>query len=132
MGIIDARIGGKLRAGQFATLPGTVKCMLQDRSLANQFIQGTQGLFGSHNVACFGGCLQGRTSKKFVAGLLSRQPSSTANTHGVAVIHIVDASKAEPHPFSSAARIVDGKLSYSRNQQEFLQALTISSSLSQH
>jgi len=39
---------------------------------------------------------------------------------GVAVIHIIDASKAEPHPFTSAARIVDGKLSYSRNQQEFL------------
>jgi uncharacterized protein (DUF488 family) len=50
--------------------------------------------------------------------------------HGVAVIHIIDASKAEPHPFTSAARIVDGKLSYSRNQQEFLQALTISSFLS--
>ena len=39
---------------------------------------------------------------------------------GVAVIHIIDASKAEPHPFTSAARIVDGKLSYSRNPQEFL------------
>jgi uncharacterized protein (DUF488 family) len=39
---------------------------------------------------------------------------------GLAVIHIIDASKAEPHPFTSAARIVDGKLSYSRNQQEFL------------
>jgi len=49
---------------------------------------------------------------------------------GVAVIHIIDASKAEPHPFTSAARIVDGKLSYSRNQQEFLQALPIASSLS--
>ena len=50
--------------------------------------------------------------------------------HGVAVIHIIGASKAEPHPFTSAARIVDGKLSYCRNQQEFLQALPISSSLS--
>ena len=50
--------------------------------------------------------------------------------HGAAVIHIIDASKAEPNPFTSAARIVDGKPSYSRNQQEFLQALTISSSLS--
>lgn len=39
--------------------------------------------------------------------------------HGVAVIHIFDASKAEPHPFTSAARIVDGKLSYSTNEQEF-------------
>jgi uncharacterized protein (DUF488 family) len=40
--------------------------------------------------------------------------------HGVAVIHIIDAGKAELHPFTSAARIVDGELSYSRNQQEFL------------
>lgn len=40
--------------------------------------------------------------------------------HGVAVIHIFDASKAEPHPFTGAARIVDRKLSYSTNQQKFL------------
>lgn len=39
---------------------------------------------------------------------------------GVAVIHIIDASKTEPHPFTSAARIVDGRLTYSRDQQEFL------------
>jgi uncharacterized protein (DUF488 family) len=39
---------------------------------------------------------------------------------GVAVIHIIDVSKAEQHPFTSAARIVDGKLSYSKNQREFL------------
>ena len=39
---------------------------------------------------------------------------------GVAVTHIIDASKAELHPFTSTATIVDGKLSYSRNQQEFL------------
>lgn len=40
--------------------------------------------------------------------------------NGVAVIHIIDARKAEPHPFTSAAKIVDGRLSYSRNQQELL------------
>ena len=40
--------------------------------------------------------------------------------HGVTVIHIIDASKAEQHPFTSAARIVAGKLSYSRNQQDLL------------
>src|SRR6266513_1264739 len=40
--------------------------------------------------------------------------------HGVEVIHIIDATKTKPHPFTSAARIVDGKLSYSTNQQEFL------------
>jgi uncharacterized protein (DUF488 family) len=39
---------------------------------------------------------------------------------GVEVVHIIDASKTEPHPFTSAARIVDGKLSYSRNQPELL------------
>ena len=40
--------------------------------------------------------------------------------HGVEVIHIIDERKADPHPFTSAARIVDGKLSYSRNQSELL------------
>src|SRR5260370_21697712 len=48
MGIIDAGIGGKLITSQFATLPGTVERMLQDRSLANQIIQGTEKFFGSH------------------------------------------------------------------------------------
>jgi len=28
------------------------------------------------------------------------------------VTHILDANKIEPHPFTSAARIVNGKLSY--------------------
>ena len=31
---------------------------------------------------------------------------------GVEVIHIVDARKTETHPYTSAARIVDGRLSY--------------------
>jgi uncharacterized protein (DUF488 family) len=38
----------------------------------------------------------------------------------VEVIHIIDPSKTEPHPFTSAARIADGKLSYSRNESELL------------
>ena len=37
---------------------------------------------------------------------------------GVEVIHIIDASKADPHPFTSAARIVDGKLDYAGKQSE--------------
>ena len=41
---------------------------------------------------------------------------------GVEVIHIIDGNKADPHPFTSAARIVDGKLSYSWNQPELLSA----------
>jgi uncharacterized protein (DUF488 family) len=40
--------------------------------------------------------------------------------HGVEVIHIIDATKTEPHPFTSAAKIVDGNLSYSRNEPELL------------
>jgi uncharacterized protein (DUF488 family) len=31
---------------------------------------------------------------------------------GIEVMHILDAHKIEPHPYTSAARIVDGKLSY--------------------
>ena len=31
---------------------------------------------------------------------------------GVEVLHIFGANKVEPHPYTSAARIVDGKLSY--------------------
>ena len=31
---------------------------------------------------------------------------------GVTVIHILDEKKTEMHPFTSAARIVDGELSY--------------------
>ena len=31
---------------------------------------------------------------------------------GIEVMHILDANKVEPHPFTSAARIVNGKLSY--------------------
>ena len=32
--------------------------------------------------------------------------------HGHEVVHIVSAEKAEPHPYTSAARIVNGRLSY--------------------
>jgi uncharacterized protein (DUF488 family) len=37
---------------------------------------------------------------------------------GVDVIHILDANKIDPHPFTSAANIVDGKLDYSKTDQE--------------
>jgi uncharacterized protein (DUF488 family) len=39
--------------------------------------------------------------------------SDYLKAHGIEVIHILDANKAEPHPFTSAARIVNGELSYS-------------------
>ena len=38
--------------------------------------------------------------------------SDWLKSHGHDVLHIRSAARAEPHPYSSAARIVDGKLSY--------------------
>jgi uncharacterized protein (DUF488 family) len=39
--------------------------------------------------------------------------SDYLKVRGIEVMHILDANKIEPHPFTSAARIVNGKLSYS-------------------
>ena len=39
---------------------------------------------------------------------------------GVGVIHITDAKKTEPHPFTSAARIVDGTLSYASERDRLI------------
>src|SRR5947199_3317076 len=38
--------------------------------------------------------------------------SDYLKVHRIDVIHILDANKTEPHPFTSAAHIVDGGLSY--------------------
>ena len=38
--------------------------------------------------------------------------SDYLKARGVEVLHIFDRNKVEPHPFTSAARIVDGELSY--------------------
>lgn len=38
----------------------------------------------------------------------------------VEVMHILDANKVEPHPFTSAARIVDGRLSYTSTGDRLL------------
>ena len=38
--------------------------------------------------------------------------SDYLKARGIEVLHIVDAKKAEPHPFTSAAQIVNGQLSY--------------------
>jgi uncharacterized protein (DUF488 family) len=38
--------------------------------------------------------------------------SDYLKAHGVEVVHILDANKTQPHPYTSAARIVNGKLSY--------------------
>ena len=39
--------------------------------------------------------------------------SDYLKARGVEVLHILDHNKVEPHPFTSAARIVNGELSYS-------------------
>jgi uncharacterized protein (DUF488 family) len=39
--------------------------------------------------------------------------SDFLKARGVEVTHIIDAKKSEPHPFTSAARIVNGELNYS-------------------
>jgi uncharacterized protein (DUF488 family) len=38
--------------------------------------------------------------------------SDYLKARGTEVLHIVDAKKAEAHPFTTAAQIVDGQLSY--------------------
>jgi uncharacterized protein (DUF488 family) len=42
--------------------------------------------------------------------------SDDLKTRGVEVMHIVEANKSEPHPFTSAAQVVDGSLSYARER----------------
>jgi uncharacterized protein (DUF488 family) len=42
--------------------------------------------------------------------------SDYLKAHGVEVVHILDAKKTEQHPFTSAAKIVDGELSYAADQ----------------
>jgi len=41
--------------------------------------------------------------------------SDYLKAHGVEVIHILDANKTQLHPYTSAARVVNGKLSYAEN-----------------
>jgi uncharacterized protein (DUF488 family) len=38
--------------------------------------------------------------------------SDYLKARGIEVMHIMDANKSDPHPYTSAARIVDGELSY--------------------
>jgi uncharacterized protein (DUF488 family) len=42
--------------------------------------------------------------------------SDYLKAHGIEVMHIIDANKTEPHPYTSAAHIVDGTLSYASNR----------------
>ncbi len=42
--------------------------------------------------------------------------SDYLKARGIEVIHIVDSNKTEPHPFTSAARMVNGELSYAPSE----------------
>ena len=46
--------------------------------------------------------------------------SDYLKTRGIEVMHILDANKVEPHPFTSAAHIVDGSLSYASEDDRLI------------
>jgi uncharacterized protein (DUF488 family) len=46
--------------------------------------------------------------------------SDYLKARGIEVIHILDANKIEPHPFTSAARIVHGALSYASAEDRLI------------
>ena len=46
--------------------------------------------------------------------------SDYLKVRGIEVIHIMDANKTEPHPFTSAAHIIDGALSYAREEDRLI------------
>jgi uncharacterized protein (DUF488 family) len=46
--------------------------------------------------------------------------SDFLKARGTEVTHIVDEKKTEPHPFTSAAHIVDGTLSYAREGDQLI------------
>lgn len=45
--------------------------------------------------------------------------SDYLKAHGVEVLHILTPGKVEPHPFTSAARLVDGELRYRETDELF-------------
>ena len=49
--------------------------------------------------------------------------SDYLKSHGIDVVHILGANKTEPHPYTSAARIVNGELSYKGNTGSFSSSL---------
>jgi uncharacterized protein (DUF488 family) len=46
--------------------------------------------------------------------------SDVLKLRGVEVMHILDAGRASPHPYSAAARVVDGRLDYGPRQESLL------------
>ncbi|MFL6544302.1 MAG: DUF488 family protein [Candidatus Udaeobacter sp.] len=48
--------------------------------------------------------------------------SDYLKARGIEVMHILDTNKAEPHPFTSAARIINGALSYANEEDRLIQS----------
>ena len=46
--------------------------------------------------------------------------SDYLKTRGIEVMHILAANKTEPHPFTSAARIINGALSYAQEEDRLI------------
>jgi uncharacterized protein (DUF488 family) len=46
--------------------------------------------------------------------------SDYLKVRGIDVMHILDASKSEPHPFTSAAHVLDGTLSYASEEDRLI------------
>ena len=46
--------------------------------------------------------------------------SDSLKTRGLEVLHILGANKVEPHPYTSAARIVDGTLTYTMEEDQLI------------
>jgi len=46
--------------------------------------------------------------------------SDYLKSRGIEVMHILQANKAEPHPYTSAARIVDGAVSYTTKEDRLI------------
>jgi uncharacterized protein (DUF488 family) len=46
--------------------------------------------------------------------------SDYLKARGIEIIHIVDANKTEPHPYTSAAQIVNGTLSYASEEDRLI------------
>jgi uncharacterized protein (DUF488 family) len=79
-----------------------------DHMETEEFREGVQGLLEladrSRTAIMCAEALWWRCHRSLIADYLKAR--------GDTVVHIVDAKKTEEHPFTSAARIVDGQLSY--------------------
>ena len=79
-----------------------------DHMDSEEFKQGVEDLLevagASKTAIMCAEALWWRCHRSLIADFLKAQ--------GVEVIHIIDGSKTQPHPFTAAARIIDGQLSY--------------------